>query len=211
MRAGRPISSLTGVVLAGGRGERYGSPKASMEFRGAPLLPQIIAALRSICSEVVIVMRQADDTSHRIVAPDVKIARDHVDDEGPLMGLASALTGYRDGSFVVVGCDMPLLNPRLLAYQASLLAGFDAVVPLVSGIPQPLHSVYDIRVKQPVANLLDNGNRSLQSLIAAVNCRFVGPDEWAEFTPDGRSFLSVNTPQELRHAEVLATKSNQSP
>ena len=46
--------------------------------------------------------------------------------------------------------------------------------------------------------------RASPGLVDSLRVRILQSDEWGRFSPDGRSFLSVNTPADLRLAESLA-------
>jgi len=195
---------VTGVVLAGGLGRRFGAPKAGLLFKGEPLLDRTAVLLEGIANEVLIVGRPPLPlVTHR--APRTHAIVDRVPDAGPLVGLATALDYCHPGALIVVACDMPLLSASLLAHEARLLAegGADAVVPVVHGVVQPLHAVYSTRLASIVERLLARGASSLRSLIDEARVRYLGRDEWGTFSPDGRSFTNVNTAAELRAAEAI--------
>ena len=78
---------------------------------------------------------------------------------GPLVGILSALLHSGAGRILVVGCDMPLLNPGLLRFVASLPSEADAVIPrwtASSGKIQleTLHSIYSAACVEPVHSRL---------------------------------------------------------
>jgi molybdopterin-guanine dinucleotide biosynthesis protein A len=49
--------------------------------------------------------------------------------------------------------------------------------------------------------LLENGESSMQALVRSLQVRTVPPEEWRRTSPDGVSFFSVNTAEDLRKAE----------
>ncbi|MDE0358587.1 MAG: NTP transferase domain-containing protein, partial [Gammaproteobacteria bacterium] len=57
----RPRPRLFGVVLAGGRSRRYGSPKARARLAGVTLLEHALAILRAAGLETGVIANRADD------------------------------------------------------------------------------------------------------------------------------------------------------
>ena len=178
-----------------------GKPKASLMFKGRPLLHRVIDDLRPEVSEVVVVV--AADQHLVSPSPDVRIVTDHEPAHGPLMGLYCGLTASRTDLILAVACDMPYVSGPLLSAMAELATGHDAVMPLFNDRPQLLHAVYRKSCVATMERLLAQGTHRLGALAEAVNTRYVSAEEWAPFDPDGRAFLNLNTPEELARAEML--------
>jgi molybdopterin-guanine dinucleotide biosynthesis protein A len=110
----RPL--VSGIVLAGGRSSRFGSDKLVAEIDGRPLLQHAIHALAEIADEVVVVgSAQGGPELLASCRVPMRIARDATPDGGPLVGLIAGLEAARFPIAVVVGGDMPLLVPSVLA------------------------------------------------------------------------------------------------
>lgn len=123
------------------------------------------------------------------------------------LALGGLYTGLKSaGTFhnLAVACDMPFLNRDLLYYLISLAPGFDAVVPRINDMVEPLHAVYSKSCLSTVERLLDEDRLSVLEIFNLVNTRYVEEDEIAKFDPDRRSFFNINTPNDLREAERLA-------
>lgn len=100
---------------------------------------------------------------------------------------------------------MPFLNARLISHLAAQTDGHDAVVPMVNGMPEPLHAIYHRRLLPVIEGCLKSGEQKVQRMFAHARVRYV-PDEVIErFDPDKRSFKNVNTPQEYK--EVVCSVS----
>src|SRR2546423_13073836 len=102
-------SSITGIVLAGGRSSRFGSDKMVVAYRARPLLFHAIESVASVADEIVLVV------APRAAAPDdlpsgVRLARDEDAYGGPLRGLAAGLAGVTTDLALVAGGDMPRLS-----------------------------------------------------------------------------------------------------
>jgi molybdopterin-guanine dinucleotide biosynthesis protein A len=74
--------------------------------------------------------------------------------------------------------------------------GFDAVVPLSGGNPEPLFALYHKNCLEPMKRLLDARNYRIYDFYPEVRVRFVPPEELASIEGHGRAFLNVNTLQE---------------
>jgi molybdopterin-guanine dinucleotide biosynthesis protein A len=105
---------------------------------------------------------------------------------------------------LAVACDMPFLSVPLLRAMHPLAVGYDAVLPLVKGRPEPLHAVYRTACAPVIDDLLLRGEHRLGMLAEALEVRYMLPDEWGLYCRDGTSFFNVNTPEDLARAESLA-------
>ena len=130
--------------------------------------------------------------------------------KGPLAGLHAGLAEARHDLIVAVGCDMPFLNGLLLVLLLRVAEEdrqlYQAVVPRVGGRLQPLHAVYHRSCARQAEELLAteaSPAHSLHDLVSRLRVRYVEEDELRTFDPELRSFLSVNTEEELERAERL--------
>ena len=102
---------VTGIVLAGGKGTRLGGvDKASLEIGGVTTLRRVRDVLDELVSETVIVVNEdrPSGTAGAIVI------RDPEPHAGVLPALRAALEVASQPLCILVACDMPFLNPRLL-------------------------------------------------------------------------------------------------
>ena len=118
---------------------------------------------------------------------------------GVYTGLASTTAFYN----LVVACDMPFLNPELLGYLVNLAPNYDAVVPVIDNIPQPLHAVYSKKCLVPMEQLLQQNKLKLRGVFSLVNTRYVTASETNRFDPEHLSFFNINTRADLTKAKAL--------
>lgn len=193
---------LTGVVLAGGRSRRMGDDKAFVQLRGTPLIHWVLGALRSVCSEVMIVA----DTAARFSQLGIHVVEDLRRDEGPLIGVLTGLSIAQTDWVFVSSCDAPFLHPDMVRSLWELREGFDLIVPTTNEAPnlKPLCALYATECVEPIRALLDRGERRLSSLLPVVRTRVVAEQELRPHDSQLLSFLNVNTPEDLRRAEEIA-------
>jgi molybdopterin-guanine dinucleotide biosynthesis protein A len=113
-RVAPDASSITGLVLAGGRGRRMGGiDKGLQSWRGAPLVDHAIARLAPQVSTVMIsANRNIEAYGERGCAVIADEAHDY---PGPLGGILAGLRAVRTPWLAVVPCDAPLLPGDLVA------------------------------------------------------------------------------------------------
>ncbi len=189
--------AVSAVILAGGRGERLGRDKATLELGGQTLLQRQIALLSHLSDDLIVVQRSDQNLS----VERARLVTDLRPFTGVLAGFAAGLVGAMHPWAIVVACDMPFLNLNLLRYLLSLRTGYDLVVPRLDVGLEPLHALYHRRCLSSIRRALEEGQRRVVSFYDALRVRYVQSTEIAPLDPQGCSFFNINTPDDLVHAE----------
>jgi molybdopterin-guanine dinucleotide biosynthesis protein A len=184
-----------------------GQPKEWLDFGGAPLLEHMLRSLREVVQEVVVVA--APEQSLPPLPPEVergvRLVRDPEPYPGPLVGL---LTGWRAlpptvEAALVLAVDMPGVPPLLLRQLLRWLEdepAVEAVVPHLGERWQPLLAAYRRRCLPVLHALVEQGNRRLQDLPAALKVRPVSREQLRALDPSGRCLANLNTPADYAAA-----------
>lgn len=200
------LDDCTAIILAGGRSQRMGCDKASLLLGEQTLLEHVAAIVQTRFPRLLVSVRQR--------RPDLALAQvcDAYIDAGPLAGLHAALTQAQTPWIFAVATDMPFVQPPLIDYLARQREGFQAVVPLVHGHPQPLAAFYATSCLGTFRALLDgDGKRSLRAALAQLDVRYVEQSEMLAADPELGSFFDLDTPQDVAAAKLHATSTQLSP
>lgn len=191
--------AVTGIVLAGGRSRRMGRDKAALVLDGRTLLQRAADALVAAgARELVLVGAPGRPLPSVEVPVPVLITHDPVEGQGPLQGILAGLESTPSPVALVVGCDMPYLEPGLLALLANrALDGRRLVVPLHNGRPEGLCSAWRSDAVAVVRAHLEAGDRAVMSVAEDLDALRLPPEAYAAVDPTGRSFANVNTPEDL--------------
>ena len=103
-----------GIVLAGGRSSRMGTPKAWLDWHGSTLLRRTCGVVaRGVDGPVVVVRAPGQELPE---LPDaVEVVEDAREGQGPLQGLLAGLEAVDGELAFVASTDMPFLHPRFVA------------------------------------------------------------------------------------------------
>jgi molybdopterin-guanine dinucleotide biosynthesis protein A len=195
---------MSSIILAGGHSSRLRQGKCSLVFAGEGLLQRLIVRLSRLHGEVIVVLAQGQ--REPLLPRHVKIATDMYSGKGPLMGIYSGLKLSQDPHSVVVACDMPFLNIKLLRYMTGLAGGFDVVIPKLGELVEPLHAVYSTKCLSVMENMLEDGNFKISDLLQRVRVRYVEESEIDSFDPQHLTFFNINTPADLERAEQIVSR-----
>jgi len=194
---------LTVAIQAGGESRRMGRDKALMLFLGQPLIQRVTTRLAAIADELIVTTNRPADYTFL----DLPLFSDIHPGRGPLGGLYTALSSASQSLVAVAACDMPFVNPDLLAYQARTLEAeaADVVIPFSKEGYEPLHAVYRRETCLPIVErALSGAEWKLISWFPKVKIRKLTVDECRQYDPSGLAFANINTLQELAEAEELA-------
>lgn len=196
------------IILAGGRSSRMGSDKALLPLPGneqISFVEHLASVLAPIGSEVLLVVRDETQALAYASLRNVRIVIDQIPDYGPLMGLYSGLSAMHSTSMyaLVMAVDMPFVQPALLTYLLAQAQGDSMLVPVVEDTPQVLLAVYPRTILPTIEALVRQGRRDPRSLLKVAPVRYVDEAQLRAIDPQLRSFMNVNTPDELRTIKSL--------
>jgi molybdopterin-guanine dinucleotide biosynthesis protein A len=192
------MTSVSGIVLAGGASRRFGSDKLIEPIDGISLLERAIRALDGIVDEVVVVTAPDRPPSGQAVAragPPIRWVQDAEALGGPLAGLATGLQAATGATVLVVGGDMPYLVPAVLR---RLIGGPPAALADASGTLRPLPCALDRTSALLAADeLLAGGERRLRTLLARLGTTAVPWASWSPDDPDGWTLVDIDERADL--------------
>ncbi|OLZ41589.1 molybdenum cofactor guanylyltransferase [Natrinema saccharevitans] len=206
-------SDRSAVVLAGGHSTRFGdADKAVADLAGTPMLRRVVDRLDSIVDEVVVNCREDQVPAIEDAlagGPAATFAVDPVPDRGPMAGIMTGLRAATGEYAAVVACDMPFVDPALIAHCFERAAGREAAVPRVDDQWfQTTQAVY--RTDPMIAaceRALKRGDRRIVEPLSDLDYAVVDEDEVREYA-SLETFENVNTREEFAAAaERLATDS----
>lgn len=198
---------LTGAVLTGGESKRLGFNKAFAEVGGRPMVERVLEVLGGLFEEVIIVTLEGE-----LYEPlGYPVYKDLLPGGNALAGIHTALSVASNDKSFLCACDMPFLNPRLIARLVELSEEADVVVPKSEAGLEPLHAVYSKSCLPAIEGSIAKGELKLTCYFEEVAVRRVEGEELGALDAEGLSFFNVNTAQDLLRAEALALKAAASP
>ena len=188
--------AITGLVLAGGRGQRLGGvDKGLQDWRGQPLVDHAIARLAPQVREVMIsANRNAPAYASRVT----RVLADASDDfPGPLAGILAGLRASATPWLAVVPCDSPRLPPDLVERLASGLGDAPgAVVQRHHGDGvlrlEPVCCLLSTALADDLARYLGDGGRKVEGWVS----RHAAPVLF-DRQDDAPAFANINTLADL--------------
>ena len=188
------------IILAGGNSSRLGRDKALVKiYNSSTIIHTIVEKLQVISDDVIIVTN-----GQKYANLGVKLTSDIYLNSGPLAGLHSGLLAAKHSHALVVACDMPFLNVKLLSYMISQPLYYDALVPKIEGWLEPLHAIYSRHCIGPIERKLKAHRFRMRDLLDTVAIQYLFKDSIKMFDPQYQSFFNINSPKALKEAIDLA-------
>jgi molybdenum cofactor guanylyltransferase len=199
-----------GVVLAGGRSSRMGTPKAGLEWHGSTLLYRTAAVLRRVVSGPVVVVAAPGQQLPRL-PEGVSVVEDPIEGLGPMQGIASglaAVSSQAPGAFVC-STDLPFLHPAFVAAVLRVLSdsdNADVALPVARGFRQPLAAAYRTGMFGLIEQRIADGDLRPGMLfhhcqvVELADADLLADPTLARLDPDLESVLNVNEPEDYATA-----------
>ena len=204
------MPSTAGIVLAGGRSTRMGTPKAALEWHGSTLLRRVAGIVARAVDGPVVVVR-APGQALPALPESVEVVEDAREGVGPLQGLAAglaALEGRAEAAYAS-STDAPLLHPAFVRrVLAALDDDVDVVLPNARGYAQPLAAAYRTSLRERVEGLLAADRIRPAFLFEQCRVRRIDDAELladrvlAAADPELDSLLNLNEPADYEAARA---------
>jgi molybdopterin-guanine dinucleotide biosynthesis protein A len=197
-------SDITGLILAGGRGNRMGGvDKGLQNFRGLPLALQTLMRLGPQVGEVMINANRNLSAYEALGAP---VWPDVIGDfAGPLAGFLTGLERCETRYLVTVPCDTPLFPADLVTRLAGAMEADDADIAMAAAREedgqvrtQPVFCLLKHELMESLVAFTHGGGRKIDAWTAQHRTVIVTFDQPGD---DPRAFFNANTLAELHQLE----------
>lgn len=173
--------SHTIAILIGGKSRRMGSPKHRVELsNGKTMLDTMLEFAAAISTSTIIVGGDVEG---------LESIHDLRHQQGPVGGIEALLASGIDEQYLVVGCDMPNLQPEHV--DELLQCGGNAVITCDDEI-QTLPILLCSSALRTCTTYLDTGKRSIKGFINVLPHTKVHMH-----ISNRRHFNSINSPEEV--------------
>ena len=190
-------ATITGLILAGGRGQRLGGvDKGLQPWRDVALVDHALARLAPQVREVMI---SANRNQAAYAARVTRVLADDTGDyPGPLAGILAGLRAAATPWLTVVPCDCPLLPLDLVERLSHGIGNATGAVAQrdhgVQGLRlEPVCCLLSTALADDLARYLADGGRKVEGWVA----RHASPVSF-DRPGDAAAFANVNTPADLQ-------------
>ena len=193
------VPALYGLVLAGGKSQRMGTDKGAIDYHGKAQREYAADLLRSYCEETFISCRREQlDTleSHYPLLPDT------FEGLGPFGAIVSAFREYPDQAWLVVACDLPLLDRESLGklvesrHRSKIATAFNSPV---NAFPEPLIAIWEPRSYPILLSFLAQGYSCPRKVLINSDIALID-------APRPEALMNVNRPEEVALAKEKIKK-----
>ncbi|EIM02911.1 molybdenum cofactor guanylyltransferase [Rhodanobacter thiooxydans] len=189
-RTAEPAPTFDGVVLAGGQSSRMGTDKATLPWRGRPLLQHMRGLLEQAGAQRVLTCGPD---------PEAQGLPDRQPGLGPVGGLLTLAQTQADGIYLVLPVDMPQLTNGLLRRLVGALAEAEETpCATFAGHVLPLCLRLDETTRAAIAAVAGQAPR-MRSL-RALHARLQGA-ELAVDDDERRCLVNCNTPEQWQEVQ----------
>lgn len=152
------IAKLYGLVLSGGKSTRMGTDKGLIEYHGVPQREYLYHILSQVCEDTFISLREEQEDELPAV---IKTIVDLNEFKGPYNGLLSAHKKYPEVAWLVLACDLPLMDLDALnelISQRDSTKQATAFALKENPLPEPLCAIWEPLALQQSVTYLESGN-----------------------------------------------------
>ena len=184
----KPI--LNGLVLAGGKSVRMGYDKGAVKWFGKEQRYHVADMLKPFCREVFISCR-ADQQQQ--INNNYKVLEDTFVGLGPFGAILSAFREQPDKAWLVVACDLPLLETetfRSLVGQRNISSMATAFNSPDNEFPEPLITIWEPKSYPVLLSFLAQGYSCPRKVLINSDVNLLQ-------APNPDALTNVNTPDDL--------------
>ncbi|MFQ5920178.1 MAG: molybdenum cofactor guanylyltransferase [Thermoplasmata archaeon] len=198
---------VSGLILAGGSGRRLEAFKPELTVGGRPLILRVIAAIRPLAQEIVVVHGPQD---HREklegMLRDVRFVGD--EGEGPLAGLSRGAHAARGDWVLVAPADAPFLSSELYGRLLEEAQASEGCIPPFGARENALIAAYRRRALLRASEaLLGQGEKAAHSILPRLRLDRLAETDLATMPFGTQCTFDIDTREDLARAEeILAAR-----
>ncbi len=185
----KAVAPLNGLVLAGGRSLRMGQDKGAIAWHGRPQREHLADLLKPFCAEVFLSCRSGQEIEIDSACP---VLPDTFTDLGPFGAILSAFRSRPDSAWLVLACDLPLLDAATLDFltkrrrPAAVATAYESPS---DGMPEPLITIWEPKAYAVMLSFLAQGYSCPRKVLINLETMLLK-------APEPVALTNVNTPEE---------------
>jgi molybdenum cofactor guanylyltransferase len=180
-----------------------GRDKATLSYGDGPTqLERVMALLEGLVARAYVSVR-AEQSTEPVRARFPQIADAHPG-LGPIAGLLAAQARHPEAAWLVLACDLPLLDRATLEHllrERSPERAATAYRSSQDGLPEPLCAIYEPRTREALAGYVATGRDCPRKFLLAADTHLL--DE-----PNPRALDNINTPTEYGAVNEAVTRTS---
>ena len=163
-------TKLHGLVMAGGHSRRMGQDKALIVYHGIPQFLWVAEMLGGLGIPAHISCREDQEEifGQERSSIGLEMIPDRFGDIGPMGGILSAMEAIPNIAFLVVACDLPLLDPPTLQFlinQRNPTANITCLKNPQNSFPEPLVAIWEPSSLPLLRTSVAQANYRIRSLL----------------------------------------------
>lgn len=190
---------INGLVLAGGKSIRMGYDKGAVNWHGREQRYHMADLLKNYCKEVFISCR---DEQKETIDPAYQTLTDTFTGLGPFGAILSAFRQQPNRAWMVVACDLPLLDDITLSYlvsQRKISSVATTFQNPFDQFPEPLITIWEPKSYPVLLSFLAQGYSCPRKVLINSHTHVLQ-------APDPGALTNVNTPEELESVRQSLSK-----
>jgi molybdopterin-guanine dinucleotide biosynthesis protein A len=188
------MTTLSVIVLAGGKSSRMGKDKALIPIQGIPLLQKVGNVAKS-CTDTIYIVTPCPEKYQHLQLPGCEFIQENPHNtQGPLVGFVQGLEKVNTEWVLLLACDLPNLQVEVLQEWVKRLDNIkgENIACLVKNTQgwEPLCGFYRSSCLPLILDFINQGGRSFQQFLK------LHPVEILPFSKSDMLF-NCNTPEDL--------------
>jgi molybdopterin-guanine dinucleotide biosynthesis protein A len=196
----------TGVILSGGLNTRFnGENKAFISVGGRRILDRLLDVFSVLFDEIILVTNHPES----FLQWDLTIVTDIFDLRSSLTGIHAGLFYSNNPYAFFSACDTPFLKKELVEVLVKQIEQkIDIIMPETANGFEPLCAIYSKRCLKPAEDHLKANKVKIQWAFRSNRIKNIPENQLRTVDPELRSFLNINTPEDLARAEEMVAHSS---
>ncbi|WP_350288447.1 NTP transferase domain-containing protein [uncultured Croceitalea sp.] len=171
-------SKIYGLVLSGGKSTRMGNDKGLIDYHGIPQREYLYNLLNEVCDKTFLSVR---DEQKDKLTENFDCIVDENKYRGPLNGILSAHAKHPNVAWLVLACDLPLINAKSIT---ALIAKRDitkvatSYATKESNLPEPLVAIWEpAGLEKAISYMKTAGSSCPRKFLINSDAKLVHPEQ----------------------------------